>query len=319
LTELLRYKNYVVGKSWIYKIDIEDGFYVNEDKVEEEVTSFYIRNEILSKNEKGNSFVMVEFSSIQFGTLPQKIVTFLNKVIGVNNYYVLELNTVGQIIDIHLDEDVTKKKLHEKVYQDEFFISLENDEKQKIKKNMERLDAVFFKNNIKKNLILLFCYPGYFRGGLATEFATSTHQATINSNFLKDVEWDVHFSMNLYEQSTNKETINLVCTGDVYEGTKIENAVLYQKIHNHFDVLDIETYTDYTFMVMSDYKICPDNFYIKNATIDICETLNEESIEFNKCISINLSENFTSIFKTDYSYINFKNKFIKPKRVFDNN
>jgi hypothetical protein len=315
LTELLQNKNYPVGKSWIYKIDIEDVFYINENKVDDELTSFYIKNEILGKNERGSCFVMVEFSSIQFGALPQKIVAFLNKLMGINNYYVLELNIEGQITDIHLDESNVKKPLQEKVYEDEFYISLEEDEKQKVKKNIEMLDSFFFKNSIKQNLILLFCYPGYFRRGLATEFAVATHKAVISSNFLEDIQWDVHFSMNLYEQSANKETINLVCTGDVYEGTKIEDAELYQKIHNHFEVLDIETYTDYTFMVMSDYKICPDNFYIKNATIDICETLNDESIEFSKCISINLSENFTSIFKKDHSYINLKNKFIKPKRV----
>lgn len=315
MVEALINKHYPTGKPWVYKIDIKDEFYINEDEIDSQVTSLYLRNEVLSINEKEHSFVLVEFSNILFDTLPQKIASFLNKLLNINMYYVLELNKEGQVVEVHVDEDNNEEPLQEEVYRDGFYNSLQEDEKSIIDKAIQKSDALFLKNNIKQSLLLLFCYPGYFRGGLGGASVAETHQAVIKSNFLEDVEWNVFFSMNLHEEGTGKEAINLICTGDVFEGSKAEDAVLYQKIHNHFKVEESETYTDYTFMVMCDYKISPNNYYIQNATIDICETMNDETLEFNKNISIRLSDEITSSFTTDRSLDDFKKKFIKKKRI----
>lgn len=315
MLEALINKQYPVGKPWVYKIDLKDEFYINEDEIDSQLTTLYLKNEVLSINDNGHSFVMVEFSSMQFDTLPQRIVSFLNKILNTGRYCVLELNKEGQVVEVHVDDDEKNEALKDRVYQDDLYNSLEEDEKVTVGKAIQRSEAFFLKRNLEKSLLLLFCYPGYFRGGLATGFAVDTYRALIKSNFLEDVEWDVFFSMNLHEAGTNKNEINLICTGDVFEGSKIENAALYQKIHNHFKVEESETYTGYTFIVMGDYKISPNSYYIKNASIDICETLNDETLEFNKNISIVLADEFISSFAADKSLDEFRKKFTRQKRI----
>lgn len=290
--DILKNKNYPIGKTWVYKIDFADEYYLGEVEVDTSRTSFYIKNKMLSQDKLGNMFVSIEFSIMEFDSIPEKLVSFLNKILNLSRKYILQLNKEGQIIEIQLPEEKFNDSEINKIYDDEFYKNLNDNEKLAVNKNIEKLDKSGFKKDIKKSLILLFCYPGYFRSGLSNEYSLESHDYIMNSNFLKDLDWNVHFSMFIY--NIYDKEINLISTGNVYQGTTAEEDLLFQKIHNHFEAEDTKVYTDYNFEVTCDYTLCSDNYFIKKASINICETLNNEEIEFNKNIEIKLVDNFNS-------------------------
>jgi len=278
-------QHFPVGTKWTYEINIADEFYIGEEEIDTDRSSFFMTNEMLRIDDQGSMFVSIEFSKMHFGTLPEKLNFFLNKIVNVNQKFVLELNKNGQIKEVHLTENRPEAADLSQLFHDEFYQELSLGEKLMIDKNIERQDRMGFVKGIKKSLILMFCYPGYFRGGLSGEYAVETHNFTISSNFLTNVDWDVWFNMNIHTINVNKD-VELICTGDVTQGTPQEESLLYQKIQNYFQAETDDVYKDYTFVVMGDYLLSSTDFGINTASINICETLNNEEIEFNKNIEI---------------------------------
>lgn len=285
--DILKNKSFPLGKKWVYKIEILDEEFLEEFELDTRKTTLFIQNEVVDTDETGTIFIEVEFSEMEFDSLPEKISSFFNKVANLTKKYTLELNKEGQIVNIHFKEDNFTKDQIAILHKDAFYNNLSQDEKLTLNESINEIDKSYYKKEIKNSLILLFCYPGYFRDGLTNEFSLETHHASMKSNFLKDVKWDVLFNMSIYNINANKE-IELLCTGDVEVVNEAEESLLYQKIHDYFDLDGNDTYTDYTFVVMGDYLLSGDDFIIKKASVNICETLNNQEIEFNKNIQISL-------------------------------
>lgn len=284
--DILKNKTYPIGKKWIYKIEVLDEAYLEEFELETRKTTVFMQNKVLRKDDIGNMFVEVEFSKIEFDSLPQKLSSFFNKIINLARKYILQLNKEGQIIDINFIEENFKKEQIEDVRNDEFYKNLSKEEKLTLNESIEKLDKSSYQKDIKNSLILLFCYPGYLRAGLSNESALKTHKHKISSNFLEDCVWDVNFYMGIYNISPDG-TINLTCTGEIDANEEIDYSLIFDKIKQYYKERN-DIYFDYNFQVLGDYYLCKENFYIKNAKIQICELLNEETIEFSKTFLISL-------------------------------
>lgn len=284
--DILKDKSYPIGEKWSYRIEILDESYLEEFELEIKKTTLFLQNEVLHIDEIGNTFIKVEFSKMEFDSLPEKLSSFFNKITNLIKKYTLELNKEGQIIDIHFTEDNFTKEQIDTLHKDEFYKKLSKKEKITINESIDKIDKSSYQKDIKNSLILLFCYPGYFRSGLCDEEALSVHQHNISSNFLQDCFWDINFYMNIHN-ITPDGIINLVCTGFAEDSEKLLNTSLFNKIKEYYNVKE-DIYYDYDFQIMGDYYLCKENFYIKNAKIQICELLNEESIEFSKTFIINL-------------------------------
>ena len=309
-------RNFLIGKTVSYQISIKDQIFIYDDLTESNNTSFSIKLTMMEIDTAGNGIMSLDFSDIKLDFLPSKVNDFLNKFINLKNSIIFKLNRVGEVLDVDSKEFLTNKELINLIYEDNFFKSLKNEEQVILKNHMEKFSFLEHKTPIINNNLLKFLFPGFSRNFGENKFALVTEELKIQSNFLENHAFDVQFSMNINDNFISNELLNFIHTGDIFIGTEQEELLLNQKIKNYFSEKDINSYNDYNFIVMGDYKVNINSFFIENATINISETLNEESIEFNKEIEIELIENFQSSLLNDDTQTSFISNFLKRKREF---